>query len=1005
MVNFIQLTTNEKLLRRNEELKLLKSVGEAFNSILSLDNVLDKVLKEIQELLGVLCCSVWLIDPVTKELVCKGSTDRVNKGVTLEEGVGLNGWAVKHKKSLIVADAPTDKRHFTDISKKSGVVHRSILTVPLLYRRNVLGTLQIIDESKDQFNKSILKLVELLATSAAIAIRNAQIYDIAQKEIRTRKEVGEIVQELSSLNGKTLEEALHRSCIRIAKLLNVEEVVLCSNMYVIASSRKIVTLLWKRDHAERKPGMSLDKCPSVRNSNSMFFKMQQLSTSKEIVFQLIIKGSKRIVINKGQKETLKIIANNVSLVLERAVLEDHKETLKTITDKVIFIDPEVFQQKVNQLGRKSFTATYLMADAVDSVKHGLDQTKLQKHLKKILVNHGAIWGNAWGDMMHCFFSDYFDKSQKNHILSGYSAAIQICTQIKEELGCTMRVGIATGQIKVNKDTIQMNQVNRSKIIEKAWIAQEGRKGITTLQRPSSEIKREIKKLGYEFKESADLVRGEMTSIWKLYPIKKLNKPEVKIKNRTKRSRNNSSELPYVASLKVLLTKGVCGHGHLEGSPITSDIGAILQKVIKLYKVNPDLSKRFETLTGKTHTQIFKEYKRIEAWGESRKNFDFVKHFLPWLYIGKLCEASSPEIIYELTKVQLEHDIKSHAGFTREIYPLVWLEMGLDFDECIKAFVQGTEDVLTSNHTMGPIQIGVGVPRQHLVRRLSKEVSPYLSHITMPYLESLKLVRALKASKVAVYADIFVDLMHLARSNPLFNHKKHTTRGNHTEAFYREAKTLDVGIQVHLLEELVDRDMIGKDQDRTKELPFILDLFEKLKIQNARLIHMAYWSEDIPHLDRIKKAGHEIIVCPTSTRMLGSTHKPVSPFLLQNKKVIEGVVYDNKFPQIIISTDDAGPFGIKNVWEELLTTYHDVEKWHGKHMAALSLIQFLRNGYQGMTPKQIAKKYHLNEKAVNRVLSYDLYSDKKFLRNHLVVKAVERRVKKLLEQRDMFLSKM
>jgi len=672
-------------------------------------------------------------------------------------------------------------------------------------------------------------------------------------------------------------------------------------------------------------------------------------------------------------------------------LDDRARRLKQIADKLTFMDPEEFQKKQEILKKQYFTATYLIVDAVDSVKSDMDQAKFQRILKRIVKKHGAIWGNAWGDMLHTVFADHFFKVKEGHEYAAYLAAVEICKTIKEQISVIMRVGLATGPIEINKDTIQMNQQRKTKIIEKAWLAQEGRVGISTLQRPSKELQAQVNKLGYQFISSKDLVRGTLTSIWQLMPIEEDNSLQ-KIKQ--------EKILAETASLRILLTKGVCGHGHLEGGQVSTRLLKVFKKVEKLYEQDKELAARFYQLTGQTHHQVLKKIDKVKFWGESRKKFDFEKHFLPWLYIGKLAQASSPEIIYDFTKIALELDLEKHAGISREIYPLVWLEMGLDFEECTDAVTRAFKDVLSKNRAYGPIKIGIGVKRPHLVETV-KEGGP-LARYKYPYLKCLDVALAFKESSLNTQADIFIDIIDVARSYPLFNSKVNADQAKHTAMLLKEANKFSLSVQIHVLEELANKDLIDKKEKRTKELPFVLDLLEKLKIKKARLIHMAYWPKNLPYLKQIKKGGHEIAVCQTSTRMLGATHKPVSPFLLANKKVVEGIIYDDKFPRIIISTDDAGPFGIKNVWSELIGVYRDISKWHGEELANLALISLLRNDYENLSAAEIIKKYYLNQKAVEWVMAYDLYKKKAELKDQELAAKVGQRAQDVLEKRRRFL---
>ncbi|MBN2101065.1 PAS domain S-box protein [Candidatus Dojkabacteria bacterium] len=696
------------------------------------------------------------------------------------------------------------------------------------------------------------------------------------------------------------------------------------------------------------------------------------------------------------REMLREVSEDLSFALSHIELEEKSSALREMVDRLVFIDSEYFNECVGNLDGKSFKGTYLIADAVDSRGHNIDQKRFQRLLKGIVVKNGAVWGNSWGDMIHCCFSDYFLPTKDGSELSAYGSAIEMCREVKRKMGVVMRVGIASGRLTVSEDTIQLNQTRRSRIIEKAHWAQESRLGISTLQRPSRELVDAVKSLGYRFVKKEDIVRGELRKIWKLYPLESRS---VVVKKGKKKE-----PLPYDSSVNVLLTKGVCGHGHFEGTSITSKLARIIRRAGDLYNQDPKLSKRFYDVTGVTPEEILKFLDRLESWGDSREKLDFKKHFLPWLYIMKMAEASSPQILYDLTRAQIEHELKIHAGFSREIVPLVWKEMGLSYSKNIGAFVQAVEDSLSKEQILGPTEIGVSVKRFLLTKNVSEKNNPWLSDVDYPYLKSLELVTALKQSKVSNKIGVYVDVVDIASENPLFGSKHDRKRGNHTKTFYREAKNLGASAHVHLLEEMVDKRFICKGQNRYRELDYVVEMLDELRIKNARFIHMAYWPKDLPMLAEIESAGHEMALCQTSTRVLGSMHKPVSPFLLKNPALIDGILYDNTFPRIVISTDDSGPLSIRSVWEEYIVVHNDITKWHGREFADICLIKFLRNAYNNMSPEDISERYGLSEKAVRWAHAYDLFTKASELKNALVRKAVAERGREILEERRKFLKR-
>jgi PAS domain S-box-containing protein len=197
----------EALHRRNRELELLNRASRVFISSFDLDQVLAVVLEDARDLLGVAACSAWLIDTETGELVCRQATgprSEIVRGWRLAPGQGIVGWVAHSGEALIVADTQTEERHFNGVARQIELEIRSLVSVPLKARADVIGVLQVVHTTAGRFSTADQMLLESLAGSASIAIENARLYELAQQEIservRVEKEVNLRNRELEMLN-------------------------------------------------------------------------------------------------------------------------------------------------------------------------------------------------------------------------------------------------------------------------------------------------------------------------------------------------------------------------------------------------------------------------------------------------------------------------------------------------------------------------------------------------------------------------------------------------------------------------------------------------------------------------------------------------------------------------------------------------------------------------------------------------------------------------------------
>ena len=123
---------------------------------------------------------LMLHDEEGRELVFSSSRmlrPGVVDGVRLKKGQGIAGWVATHRETVIVDDVPADPRHDPTLGRRTGLVARTMISIPLIHRGALLGVVQVINKvGGGRFNPDEVRLVESLASQAAIAIAHAQLY-------------------------------------------------------------------------------------------------------------------------------------------------------------------------------------------------------------------------------------------------------------------------------------------------------------------------------------------------------------------------------------------------------------------------------------------------------------------------------------------------------------------------------------------------------------------------------------------------------------------------------------------------------------------------------------------------------------------------------------------------------------------------------------------------------------------------------------------------------------
>ncbi len=178
------------LRQRVTELTTLNQISHAVTSSLDLQATLTIITAQATHLLHVDATSVVLVDKEQNDLwfaAAYGEAADFVRGKRLALGQGIVGWVALHGRSLLVADAKADQRHFPNFDQASSFTARTLLCVPLQVKGQSIGAIEAINKADGPFDETDLQLLTLLAGPAAAAIENAQLYEQARHEIEERQ--------------------------------------------------------------------------------------------------------------------------------------------------------------------------------------------------------------------------------------------------------------------------------------------------------------------------------------------------------------------------------------------------------------------------------------------------------------------------------------------------------------------------------------------------------------------------------------------------------------------------------------------------------------------------------------------------------------------------------------------------------------------------------------------------------------------------------------------------
>nr|BAL44381.1 multi-sensor signal transduction histidine kinase [uncultured bacterium]BAL56579.1 multi-sensor signal transduction histidine kinase [uncultured Chloroflexota bacterium] len=227
----------EETRQRAQQLSTLNELSRQLTSTLELEPLLHKILESAVNILNCEAGTLFLLDENTNQLIFRvviGPVTQSLIGQRLPLGRGIASKAVLERRAVIENDVEADSSWDISTDKRTGFRTRNILAVPLELKERAIGVLEVVNRRDGlPFRKEDAELLSAFTAQAAVAIENARLYTLTDRELNARIEELSVLQRIDrELNASldiqramriTLEWAMRQSGARAGLVAMVEE--------------------------------------------------------------------------------------------------------------------------------------------------------------------------------------------------------------------------------------------------------------------------------------------------------------------------------------------------------------------------------------------------------------------------------------------------------------------------------------------------------------------------------------------------------------------------------------------------------------------------------------------------------------------------------------------------------------------------------------------------------------------------------------------------------------
>jgi GAF domain-containing protein len=193
--------------RRLRDMSALVDMAQQVTGNLKVELVMETTVQILRDLLNARASSIALLEVETQELIVEAAAGIDRKWLhraRMQVGEGVSGQAVKERRAIYIQDtlAQPDFLFFDEVL-------RSLISVPLISRDEVIGALTVDSDRPNAFSESDIQLMTIAGAQVSTAIANARLFEEAEDRAAKLAVAYEELKENDRLKDELVQNVSH----------------------------------------------------------------------------------------------------------------------------------------------------------------------------------------------------------------------------------------------------------------------------------------------------------------------------------------------------------------------------------------------------------------------------------------------------------------------------------------------------------------------------------------------------------------------------------------------------------------------------------------------------------------------------------------------------------------------------------------------------------------------------------------------------------------------------
>lgn len=215
---------NSNLEHAINRLSTIYKIGLAINSTMDIDRLFNLIVRSTISTLDAQIGYIILYDKDQQSLkvtnlIGNGKLIAPQKAIKMKES-SVSTWVVNNRQPLLIADINQTPQF--DRFSELGYERKTVICAPLMAMDEIIGTISVVNKTDNtQFYSYELEMLTTIAAQAAIAIKNATLYDKQQQTYLNTIQALVTAIEASDSYTKGHSERVTRYSVEIGRRINL----------------------------------------------------------------------------------------------------------------------------------------------------------------------------------------------------------------------------------------------------------------------------------------------------------------------------------------------------------------------------------------------------------------------------------------------------------------------------------------------------------------------------------------------------------------------------------------------------------------------------------------------------------------------------------------------------------------------------------------------------------------------------------------------------------------